>query len=64
MPHVRTLDEWCAVCGRDLDSVAYGDCVVCERFVCEACDAGYNPDSGQSVCPAHADHPDAAEFEH
>jgi hypothetical protein len=55
---------YCCACAAPLDDpynpVAYGDCVVCEQFVCENCDAGHFPESGQSVCPSHADHPDAA----
>lgn len=61
----RPADPWCVECGADLGdhaTVAYGDCVVCEYFVCESCDAGYDSDTGHSVCPRHAGHPAAAGF--
>ncbi len=52
----------CTVCGDDFDEVqmAYGDCPVCEQFVCEGCDEGYDPATGQMVCPEHAADPRAA----
>ncbi|MFH8346809.1 hypothetical protein [Streptomyces sp. NPDC018045] len=51
----------CAVCREDLDEleIAYGDCPVCEQFVCEGCDDGYDPTTGQMVCPDHAADPRA-----
>lgn len=53
----------CSQCGGALDEIAYGDCAVCARLVCERCDHGYDPDTGHSVCPAHAAHPAAAGFQ-
>ncbi|MET8680978.1 hypothetical protein ABZW18_26205 [Streptomyces sp. NPDC004647] len=52
----------CVHCDADLSQgeSAYGDCVACGWFVCEACDAGHLPESGQSVCPSCTRHPDAA----
>jgi hypothetical protein len=58
----------CVVCSEDLDEsdVAYGDCVGCGWMVCEGCDTGVLPGSGQSVCPAPEcrAHPDAAGADH
>jgi hypothetical protein len=58
----------CVVCDEDLENgeAAYGDCVGCGWMVCEACDAGIVPGTGQSVCPAPEcrAHPDAVDAEH
>ncbi|WP_345253358.1 hypothetical protein [Streptomyces hundungensis] len=55
----------CAVCSDDLEKLAdegipYGDCPVCGCLVCENCEAGYDPTTGQFVCPDHASDPRAA----
>lgn len=58
----------CVECSEDLEqsTVAYGDCVVCGWMVCENCDAGTIPATGQSVCPVAECRapPDAADAEH
>lgn len=64
MPAFPFPPPCCRICERDLPDeaapVAYGDCPVCGKFVCEACDGGYDHATGQSVCPDHADDPRAA----
>ncbi|MFD7015878.1 hypothetical protein [Streptomyces sp. NPDC059928] len=58
----REPERICAVCLEDLDAtdVPYGDCPVCGQYVCEHCEAGYDPTTGQFVCPDHASDPLAA----
>ncbi|MCM1967777.1 hypothetical protein [Streptomyces sp. G1] len=55
----------CVACHDDLDELAdrgipCGDCPVCGYLVCENCEAGYDPDTGQFACPQHANDPRAA----
>lgn len=45
----------CGFCGTDLQTIASGECRSCLRIVCEACDAGYDPDHGP-ICAPCAEH--------
>src|SRR5829696_2928343 len=45
----------CGFCGTDLSTVASGECRSCLRIVCEACDAGHDPDHGP-ICAPCAEH--------
>lgn len=58
----------CAECMEELEDgeIAYGECVGCGWMVCQDCDAGIIPGTGQSVCPAPEcrAHPDASGAEH
>ncbi|MEV0445308.1 hypothetical protein AB0I84_07415 [Streptomyces spectabilis] len=60
--HLADPPRICVVCREDLDDldVPYGDCPVCGYLVCEDCEAGYDPATGQFVCPKHADDPRAS----
>ncbi|MFI1100286.1 hypothetical protein [Streptomyces melanogenes] len=55
--------EICRVCETDLacnDQVACAICVVCGYWVCELCDGGTDPATGDAVCDDHKHHPLAA----
>ncbi|MFJ4684740.1 hypothetical protein [Streptomyces sp. NPDC088789] len=51
----------CRLCGTDLDNsgqpLASAICVVCGYWVCELCDGGTDPDTGDAVCADHKGHP-------
>lgn len=44
----------CGFCGTDLRAIASGECRSCLRIVCEACDAGYDPQQGPICAPCAA----------
>lgn len=55
----------CRPCGADLDDdagnqLAFAICVVCGYWVCELCDGGTDPNTGDAVCEDHKGHPLAA----
>ena len=56
--------EICRLCRTELDAsdceTAYGQCPVCRYFVCELCDGGTDPETGDAVCEDHKHHPAAA----
>ncbi|MET8364444.1 hypothetical protein ABZU53_12830 [Micromonospora sp. NPDC005194] len=49
----------CGFCGTNLHTTASGGCRSCQRIVCDACDAGYQPDLGP-ICRACAQPRDGA----
>ncbi|MFB7829295.1 hypothetical protein [Streptomyces hydrogenans] len=54
----------CRVCRTNLDDdteqLASAICVVCGYWVCEVCDGGTDPTTGDAVCDDHKSHPLAA----
>ncbi|MFE6144165.1 hypothetical protein [Streptomyces sp. NPDC056442] len=54
-PHI------CRLCDTDGEQLASAICVVCGYWVCEACDGGTDPTTGDAVCDDHKDHPLAAD---
>ncbi|MFD8509758.1 hypothetical protein ACFV27_01230 [Streptomyces antimycoticus] len=57
-PHI------CRLCHTGLDDggsqIASAICVVCGYWVCELCDGGTDPATGDAVCEDHKGHPRAA----
>lgn len=57
-PHI------CRMCEADLEAdgeqLAAAICVVCGYWVCELCDGGTDPATGDAVCDDHKSHPLAA----
>ncbi|MET9354359.1 hypothetical protein ABZY14_15425 [Streptomyces sp. NPDC006617] len=53
--------EVCRLCDADLadtcKQVASAICVVCGYWVCELCDGGTDPATGDAVCADHKGHP-------
>ncbi|MEU9246486.1 hypothetical protein ACFYSF_05120 [Streptomyces canus] len=56
--------EVCRRCDADLadtrNQLASAICVVCGYWVCELCDGGTDPATGDAVCADHKGHPLAA----
>ncbi|MGM9465416.1 hypothetical protein [Streptomyces murinus] len=57
-------DHICRRCLTDLDGadtrLASAICVVCGYWICEMCDGGTDPATGDAVCDDHKGHPLAA----
>ncbi|MFM9596098.1 hypothetical protein ACKI1J_39970 [Streptomyces scabiei] len=72
--HINGLKTWpddgtlppsvCRLCDTDLadpyNRLASAICVVCGYWVCELCDGGTDPNTGDAVCDDHKGHPLAA----